>query len=93
MAGGVYDVRMARVNITMPDALHSRARAQGLNVSEVARRAVAAELDRLAKVAALDDYLNELDAELGPASDAERLEAQAWADHVFEGPGGHRRSA
>ena len=75
-------MRMARVNITVPDELLEHARAAGLNVSRLASAALAEELDRLAKIAALDAYLAELDAELGPVSDAEREQAAAWADRL-----------
>lgn len=37
-------MRMARVNITMPDELHTQAKRAGLNISQVAQQAVAAEL-------------------------------------------------
>ena len=76
-------MRMARVNITMPDDLYRQAKQAGLNVSQLAQRAVAAELTRLAKIAQLDAYLAELESELGPTSDAERAEAKAWADRLF----------
>jgi post-segregation antitoxin (ccd killing protein) len=88
----VYDMRMARVNITMPDELYAQAKAAGLNISQLAQLAVATDLARLAKVAELDAYLAELDAELGPVSDGERDEAEAWADRVL-GPAKRRRSA
>jgi hypothetical protein len=74
---------MARVNITVPDALYAQARAAGLNVSQLAQRAVADELNRLAKIAELDAYILELENQLGPTSDAERAEAKAWADKVL----------
>lgn len=83
---------MARVNITVPDDLHRRAREAGLSVSQVAAHALAAELDRLDKIAGLDAYLAELDAELGPISAAERADARAWADRVV-GPTSHQHSA
>jgi hypothetical protein len=73
-------MRMARVNITVPDELLEHARVAGLNVSRIAAVALAEELDRLAKVAALDAYLAEMDAELGPVPDVDRQEAAAWAD-------------
>jgi len=80
-------MRMARVNITVPDELLSQARAAGLNVSRLAASAVAEELDRLAKIAALDTYLAELDAELGPMSDQEEAAAREWADQLSTGSG------
>ena len=77
----------------MPDDLYRRARQNGLNVSQLAQRAVAEELDRLAKMAELDTYLAQLEAELGPTTEAERIEAKEWADGVFVGPRRRRRSA
>ncbi|MHB1446257.1 MAG: type II toxin-antitoxin system CcdA family antitoxin [Acidimicrobiales bacterium] len=83
---------MARVNITMPDDLYSRAKDAGLNVSQLAQAAIGAELTRLAKIAELDAYLAELGAEAGPTSDGDRADAAAWADRVL-GPTSGRRSA
>jgi post-segregation antitoxin (ccd killing protein) len=74
---------MARVNITIPDELLEHARTAGLNVSRLAATALAEELDRLAKIAALDAYLAEMDAELGAVPDAELREAAAWADGLI----------
>jgi post-segregation antitoxin (ccd killing protein) len=85
-------MRMARVNITMPDDLYDQSKRAGLNVSQLAQRAIASELTRLAKNAELDAYLAELDAELGPISEAERVDAAAWADKAL-GPSNRRRSA
>jgi hypothetical protein len=74
---------MARVNVSMPDELHEQARRAGLNISQLTQRAVGDELDRLAKIAALDAYLTELEAQLGPVDRAEQAEAATWADRVF----------
>jgi post-segregation antitoxin (ccd killing protein) len=76
-------MRMARVNITVPDELLARARAAGLSISRVTSAALAEELDRHAKIAELDAYLAELDAELGPVPAAEAAAARAWADRVL----------
>jgi hypothetical protein len=83
----MYGVRMARVNITVPDDVLGRARAVGLNVSRVAASALSEELDRRAKIAALDSYLRELDAELGPISRAEHEAAHQWADRMLDDSG------
>jgi post-segregation antitoxin (ccd killing protein) len=85
-------MRMARVNITMPDELYHQAKQARLNVSQLAQHAVASEITRLAKIAELDAYLADLESELGPTSDAERADARAWADRVLAPPRG-RRSA
>jgi hypothetical protein len=71
---------MARVNITVPDDLLDQARTAGLNVSRIAAAALSEALDRREKIAALDLYLAELDAELGPVPEAEQQEAAVWAD-------------
>jgi hypothetical protein len=53
-------------------------------------------LDRRAKLAELDTYLAELEAELGPITAAEQAAAREWADRAFppagSGAGGTRRS-
>ncbi|MGO8882971.1 MAG: type II toxin-antitoxin system CcdA family antitoxin [Streptosporangiaceae bacterium] len=83
-------MRMARVNITVPDELLEEARAAGLNVSRLAAEALAEELDRRAKAADLDAYLAELDAELGPVPDHELAAAREWADRLQ--PASRRRA-
>jgi post-segregation antitoxin (ccd killing protein) len=82
----VYSVRMARVNITVPDELLSSARTAGLNVSRLASSALAEELDRRAKIAELDVYLAELESELGPVSANELADAATWADQIAPMP-------
>jgi hypothetical protein len=76
-------MRMARVNITVPDEIVVAAKAAGLNLSRVATAALADELDRLGKSAALDAYLADLEAQLGPVPVEEAAEAAAWADRVL----------
>jgi post-segregation antitoxin (ccd killing protein) len=76
-------MRMARVNITVPDELLAQARAAGLSISRVTSAALAEELDRRTKIAELDAYLAELDTELGPVPAAEAAAARAWADRVL----------
>jgi len=85
-------MRMARVNISMPEDVYRHARLAGLNISQLAQRAVRGELDRLDRIAGLDAYLAELEAELGPVGDAERAEARIWADRAL-GPEPRRHSA
>ena len=76
-------MRMARVNITLPDNLLGQARAAGLNVSRLAAAALAEELDRRAKLHELDVYLADLDNDLGPVPQHELRDAQEWADAVL----------
>lgn len=63
---------MAKVEVIVPDELLGRARAAGLDVSQLASAAVAEELVRLAKIAALDAYLADLDRTLDPSEFASR---------------------
>ncbi len=71
---------MARRNISLPDDLDDQARRARLNVSALAQRAVADELDRRQRMAALDSWLDELDATHGAPSARARAKAQAWFD-------------
>lgn len=77
---------MARVNVTIPDELLAQARAARLNVSRLAAAALAEELDRRAKINALDGYLTELEAELGPIPQSEQQAAAAWAERLTSRP-------
>lgn len=74
---------MTRVNITVPDELLAQAKAAGLNVSRVSAAALSQELDRRAKIAALDNYLRELESELGPVAQDDQAEARQWAERVL----------
>ncbi len=75
---------MARANVYLPDDLHDRARAAGLNVSEVTQLALERELDRVDRLSAMDAFLDDLISESGPASEAQRVEAQDWARAVLD---------
>ena len=76
-------MRMARVNVTIPDDVLDAARAAGLNVSRVATSALTEELDRRARIDALDSYLRELDVARGPVSADDAAVAREWADRAF----------
>jgi post-segregation antitoxin (ccd killing protein) len=76
-------MRMARVNITVPDELIEQARSAGLNVSRLASSAIETELLRRIKIAELDAYLAELDEELGPPTGEQTAAAEEWADRLF----------
>jgi len=84
---------MVRVNVSIPDELLRQAKEAGLNISRLTRHAIIEELDRRAKIAALDNYLSELEEELGPVSAEDRAAAEAWADEIFGPADGSRRSA
>jgi len=86
-------MRMVRVNITGPDGLLGRAKAAGLNVSRLAAVALAAELDRRAKITELDVYLADLDVDLGPIPQQESVAVRGWADRVLPASSGGAEGA
>lgn len=75
-------MRMAKVSVSIPDAVVAAAKARGLNISRVATEALVDELDRQSKVAQLDAYLAQLAIDLGPVSATDAAEASAWADQI-----------
>jgi post-segregation antitoxin (ccd killing protein) len=76
-------MRMARVNISLPDGIHRMAKEADLNISKLARDAILQELDRLAKIAAVDEYLAELEAEHGPIPEDEQARAAEFVKKVY----------
>lgn len=83
---------MARVNISLPDELHRRAKEEGINISKLTQQALTDELEKLDKIAAVDRYLAELEAEEGPPDPKKMAEAEAWADRMF-GPAERSQTA
>jgi hypothetical protein len=75
-------MRMARVNISLPDQLVNHAKGAGLNISQLAARAISDELNRRSKLAEFDAYLVEMQAEFGPVDPQKMAEAEEWADRV-----------
>lgn len=75
---------MARRNISLPDDLDDRARRARLNVSALAQRAVADELDRQQRMAQLDAWLDELDAANGAPSAKAMANARKWFESAAE---------
>lgn len=59
-------------------------------MSRLAAAALAEELDRRAKTAALDAYLAELESDLGPVPRADMEAAAAWADRLTSRPAAKR---
>jgi hypothetical protein len=69
------------MQVYLPDELHRQVKQEGLPVSEILQQALRAELTRREKLAAIDEYVKELVAEVGePTAEdyarAERLAAQ-----------------
>jgi post-segregation antitoxin (ccd killing protein) len=81
----VHSGCVAEVNITVPDDLIGQARAEGLNVSSLVTGALIEELDRRARRSALNAYLADLEAEIGPLSAADLATAEQWANRSSTG--------
>lgn len=86
-------MRMARVNITLPDDLLAGARGAGLNISACAADGVREELHRRAKSAELRRYLAELEEEQGPVTPEELDAARRWAAGVVSHEGSSSSAA
>lgn len=63
---------MPRMQVYLPDELHGAVKAAGLPVSEILQEALRRELARREKLAALDEYVEALSAEVGEPSAADR---------------------
>ncbi len=88
-------MRMARVNITVPDELVAEAKERGWNISRMTMEALRAEVDKQRKIDELGRYLAELDEQLGPSTPEEVAAAEAWVNRVLgpETAGDQRRQS
>lgn len=84
---------MRRVNISLPDELYRRAKEEGINISQLTQQALADELDRRDKIAAVDQYLAELEVEEGPLDPQKLAEAEARVDRLIARRSGGRNTA
>lgn len=69
---------MPRIQLYLPDPLFEAVKTLNLPASELLQDAVKAELGRRDKLAELDAYIADLDAEVGPPS----AEDIAWAKRI-----------
>lgn len=80
---------MPRLQVYLPEDLYAEVKAQGLPASELLQSAVRAELRRRELLAATDAYLDELVAEVGEPTAADRAWAQALLAGLDERPSAH----
>jgi hypothetical protein len=73
---------MPRVQVYLPDDLYALLKEGGMSASQLLQDAVRQETRRRELCATLDAYLVEMDELYGPASEAERAEADVWAAEV-----------
>lgn len=70
-------MRMARIQVYLPDELHRALKRSGLSPSELLQDAVRAEVRRREALAGIDEYLKELNEEIGEPPRAEKARAEA----------------
>ncbi|MBA3376993.1 MAG: hypothetical protein H0U00_14480 [Actinobacteria bacterium] len=68
---------MPRIQVYLPDELHRELKRSGLSPSELLQDAVRSELQRREQIARLDEYLGELQEEVGKPTRAEKARADA----------------
>lgn len=86
-------MRMARVNITIPDEQYRQARDADLNISRLTRTAIVDELRDQARVAAAYEHLEDLEKEFGPINPADQAGANAQVDRIIARAEGSEASA
>jgi post-segregation antitoxin (ccd killing protein) len=79
-------MRMARMQVYLPDDLYAQVKARGLLASELLQRAVRAELRRLDLLAEADRYVEEVTAEYGPPTAEEIAYAEDLARRIARVP-------
>jgi len=75
---------MPRVQVYLPEDLHSELKRRGLPASELLQIALRAELERQDALSETDRYLDELMAEIGEPSEQDQSQADAVARRVRE---------
>ncbi len=68
---------MPRIQVYLPDELHREVKRSGLSPSELLQDAVRAELQRREQIARLDEYLRELEQEVGKPARSDKTRADA----------------
>ncbi len=74
--------RMPRVQVYLPDALYAELKSRDLPASELLQVAVRAEIERRDAIDATDEYLADLESEVGPPSERDRARARAIVRRV-----------
>jgi len=73
---------MPRLQVYLPDDLYQQLKARDLPASELLQEAVRAEIQRRDALAATDEFLSELVAEVGEPSAEDRARATAIARRI-----------
>lgn len=75
-------MRMPRVQVYLPDDLHDELKRRGLPASELLQIAVRAEIERRDALDATDEYLDELEAEVGVPGARQQARATAITQRI-----------
>ena len=75
---------MPRVQVYLPDDLYEQLKQRGLSPSELLQVALRAELERLRALDETDEYLAELEAEVGPPTARDWAQADAIMRQIHE---------
>jgi post-segregation antitoxin (ccd killing protein) len=73
---------MPRMQVYLPEELHRQVKQKGLAVSEILQEALREELTRREKLAAIDEYLQELAAEVGEPTAEDYARAESLAARI-----------
>lgn len=83
-------MRMARMQVYLPDELHALVKERGLHASQLLQDAVRAEVRRLELLDESDRYVEELLAEVGPPTPEEMARAEAIVERLERHPAARR---
>lgn len=78
--------RMPRMQLYLPDDLYELVKTRGLPASELLQKAVRTELRRLELLAEADRYVEELVAEVGTPTQAQRRHTETLARRLAHRP-------
>ncbi len=79
-------MRMARMQVYLPDDLHALVKERGLHASQLFQEAVRSEIRRLELLEAAEHYVDELIAEVGPPTAEEAARADAIVQSLERHP-------
>ncbi|MFN7973446.1 MAG: hypothetical protein U0166_14040 [Acidobacteriota bacterium] len=79
-------MRMARMQVCLPDDMYRRVKERGLRVSELLQRAITEELRRMELLAETDRHLSALIARVGAPSAGQRARAEAFVRRIARRP-------
>jgi post-segregation antitoxin (ccd killing protein) len=80
------------MQVYLPDELYQAVKARGLPASEMLQETVRAELRRQQLIEATDEYIADLEDELGEPSPDQRTRAEAIARRIAQRAGTRRAS-